>query len=195
LAFLASPIGRLADALLVHLAKSPFAQAAPRVSAEEADLTTLVVESMPELARERAMVPAFSLEAIRWLARRAAAKESAGPLRTLLVKDDAGRELGWCVYQLRADRIGDVLQIVARPNQMGEVLDHLIYDAWGRGVVALHGRLDPPFVQEFSDRYCLISRRGPWTLVHTRNPEISQAVHRGEAFLPRLAGEWPIRFR
>jgi hypothetical protein len=192
-AFLANPIGRLADALLMHVPRSPFSQASPRGSAEEADLATMMVESMPDLTRERAVVPAFDHEALRWLVQRTKVRE--GSLRTLRVKDDAGKPLGWCAYHLRRESIGDALEIVARPQAMGEVLDHLIHDAYRHGAVVLHGRLDPPFVQEFSDRYCLISRRGPWTLVHARNPKVLQAVHRGEAFLPPMAGEWCIRFR
>jgi hypothetical protein len=31
-------------------------------------------------------------------------------------------------------------------------------------------------------------------LVHSRDPEIMAAIHRGEAFLSRLEGEWWLRF-
>jgi hypothetical protein len=59
----------------------------------------------------------------------------------------------------------------------------------------LKGRLDPAMAQAYSDRYCLFSRRGPWMLVHSRDPALSHLFHRGEALFSSLDGELCVRFR
>jgi hypothetical protein len=47
----------------------------------------------------------------------------------------------------------------------------------------------------------LLARRGLshhrryWTLIHSQQPELLDAIHRGDAFLTRLEGEWCMRFQ
>jgi len=82
----------------------------------------------------------------------------------------------------------------AKEGSISGVLDCLFYDAWKQGTVALSGRLEPKFVREFSDRGCFFHHRGTWLLIQTKSPELIQAVHRGDAFLSRLEGEWCMRF-
>ena len=37
--------------------------------------------------------------------------------------------------------------------------------------------------------------RGSWMLMHSKMPGLLDVIHRGEAFLSRLEGEWPMRYR
>ena len=108
----------------------------------------------------------------------------------MVVRNSKQAVIGWYLYYLNPGAISPVLQVAGRKESIKQVLDHLIYHSWRGGAVALSGRLDPRFVQEFSDSYCLFNRRGPWTLIHSRRPDLVQAIQRGNAFLTPLEGEW-----
>lgn len=75
------------------------------------------------------------------------------------------------------------------------MLNHLIYNASQKGVMALSGRMEPHFIEALSDKYCLFHGRGFWTLIHSKKPELLRAIHCGDAFLTRLEGEWCLRFQ
>jgi hypothetical protein len=62
-------------------------------------------------------------------------------------------------------------------------------------MTSLRGRIDPALAQAYSERYCLISQRGPWLLAHAREPALLHAFHRGDAVLSHLDGEWCARFK
>jgi hypothetical protein len=111
----------------------------------------------------------------------------------IALRDADGELVGWYLYELNADGLGEVLQVVGRKNSFGEVLDNLFYHGWRNGAIALSGRLDPKFAQEFSDKYCFFNCDGPWTLTHSRNPEVLQSIYKGDLFLTRLEGEWLMR--
>jgi hypothetical protein len=100
--------------------------------------------------------------------------------------------LGWYLYYAEPGGIGEVVQIAARDGSVDDVLDHLFYDAWRHGVVALSGQLQPRLLRALSDRSCLFRHGGAWMLVHARDPELISVIHRGDAFLTRLDGEWWI---
>ncbi len=85
--------------------------------------------------------------------------------------------------------------MVAADGAFDHVLQRLFEDAWRQGAIALRGRLDPAHIQQLSDRHCLFRREGPWTLMHSRDPEILAAIHQGDAFLTRLDAEWWMRFQ
>ncbi len=77
---------------------------------------------------------------------------------------------------------------------MGSVLDHLFWDAKKQGAVAVHGRMEPKFMQDFTNRCCFFYRLGGWMTAHSRNPELVSLIHSGDAFLSRLEGEWCLAF-
>jgi len=57
------------------------------------------------------------------------------------------------------------------------------------------GQVDPAFFHALSKKDCLFHHDGgSWMLVHSRHPELLHAIHRGDAFLTRLEGEWWISF-
>jgi hypothetical protein len=83
---------------------------------------------------------------------------------------------------------------VADPGAIGDVLDHLFYQASEQGVVAVTGRLEPRFLQALSDKYCVLHRRGPWVLLKARRPELVRSFENGDAVFSRLDGEWCLGF-
>jgi hypothetical protein len=140
-----------------------------------------------------ALRPDYDPDSLFWLLAKADQLARPGELRKIALHNADGEFVGWYLYELSEDGMGEVLQIVGRRKSFGEVLDHLFYHSWRNGAIALSGRLDPKFAQEFSDKYCFFNCGGPWTLTHSKNPEILQAIYQGDLFLTRLEGEWLMR--
>jgi len=139
--------------------------------------------------------PDYDPASLFWLLAKADQLAHPGALQKVALHGDDGELIGWYLYELSADGVGEVLQVVGRKKSFGEVLDHLFHHGWRNGAIALSGRIDPKFIQEFSDRYCLFNCGGPWTLTHSRNPEVLQAIYEGDMFLTRLDGERCLRFQ
>jgi hypothetical protein len=130
---------------------------------------------------------------LSWLLGQAARKVRHGRLRARAVLE-RGRLLGWFIYYACRGEINEVLQLAACKGGFDRVLRRLFSDAWRQGATALRGRLDPCYVQHFSDRHCWMRREGAWTLVYSRDAEVVTAIERGAAGLSRLDGEWWLRF-
>jgi hypothetical protein len=118
-----------------------------------------------------------------------------GDLRKVAVRNDRGEIAGWYIYIVAPNGLGEVLQIGADERTIKLVLDHLFDHAARHGASALSGRFEPSFVQQFHEKYSMFHHRGHWLLVHSNDPELAQTIHRGDAFLTRLEGEWSMRFR
>ncbi len=153
-----------------------------------------MLEHWSEVTRPYALVPAYDPASLVWLLDQAAAKRRHGALRSRAVCDRRQGVLGWFHYYLRGGDVGEVLQIVARNGAFERVLRVLLADAWRRGAIGVHGRLEPHHAQELSDAHCWMRREGTWTVVHSRDPALAAAFHDGTAFLSRLEGEWWLRF-
>lgn len=194
LARLSTPLASIVDTVCGSLVRSPLRVSKPRGSREDLHETTLPAQ-MAEFTAGRSLRPNYADGSLAWLLERASRRTAAGQLRKVLVRDESQDVVGWYVYYANPGGMGEVLQVAARKRAVGHVLDHLLYDAWLCGAIALCGRLDPAFAQELSDRNCLLYRRGYWTLVHSRRPELLHAIERGDAFLTRVEGEWCLRFR
>lgn len=184
---------RVVDAALARIPRSHFHQSPPTTQGEPLDAAGLI-DALPEVARERRLVPLYEPASLGWYLRRAAAALD-GDLECVLVRDEDDKLLGWYIYHRGREHTAELLQLAAPEEAAQRVLDHLIYDAWQAGNTVLSGRLDLAIAQAYSDRYCLFSRRGPWTLAHARDRSILNAFHRGEAFFSRLEGEFCARFR
>jgi hypothetical protein len=190
---LLSPLARALDAVVTRPAGGPFRPARPRGSREGLDPTTLLA-CLGEVTGDRSIVPDYDERSLTRIVERTRDRMNGGRLRQFLVRDDRERVAGWFVYGAHRGGIGEVLQVAAKPLHARKVLDHLVDDAWQQGVVALSGRLDPDFAAELSEKSCFLYRRGHWTLVHSKRPDVSHALQRGDAFFTRLEGEWCLRF-
>ncbi|PYS95472.1 MAG: hypothetical protein DMF50_08630 [Acidobacteria bacterium] len=194
LAALLRPVCGPADALTVRAPGFHLRRRIPEVEAEE--LTPFVLrECLEESSRHRAVRPEYDEASLGWLLRLLGRRASAGAFQKVALRDPAGAPIGWYLYHARRGGVGEVLQVGGRPQSLRDVLEHLFYHAWSRGVTALSGRIDASILQDVLDASCVLHHRGYWMLAHARNPELLQAVHSGEAFLTRLEGEWCMRFR
>lgn len=188
------PACRVVDAVLARVSGNPFRP--PAVSSRGQDLDGRALSAcLTEVAPRRALRPAYDGQAAAWLLRMLARRPGSGTVRKVLVRGADGKIAGWYVYCGHRRDVIEVLQVGAREEQIGVVLDHLFAQAWHEGALALVGRIDPRLMSAFSARRCFFHHRGGWMLIHSRDPELLQAIQRGDAFLSRLEGEWCARFQ
>jgi hypothetical protein len=155
----------------------------------ELDLETLL-ECLIEFRKGYSLWPEYDLQSLRWLFSFIDHRPSRGHLRKIVVRDGSQKIVGWYMYYVNPGGVGEVVQVGGDPKFTRDVLGHLFYDAWERGVIALHGVLDTRRMADFSDMNCFFTCRGGWAVAHSRRPEILEVLERGDAFLTRLDGEW-----
>ncbi len=186
------PICYAADALGTFIRGGPLRLPAPRLAAEELQDGTLL-GALGAVTWRRSLRPEYDAESLRWLLDLLGRKRSRGALQKVALRNASREIVGWYLYYLNPGGISEVVQIAARDGLFGTILDHLLYHAWHRGSVAVSGQLDPLEIQAFWERSCVFHHDGAsWVLVHARRREVLEAIHRGDAFLTRLEGEWWI---
>jgi hypothetical protein len=193
LTFAARPLGAVADALAARLRPNRFLREETELAEEALDPAAMLAH-LPEVLHGNALQPLYDARSLAWLLDQTARKTRHGSLRARSVLDGERRLIGWYLYYLRAGGVSEVVQLAARADSFDRVLRGLLADAWRLGAAAVHGRLDPRFGKELSDRHCWFRMEAPWILVHSRNADILAAIRQGDAFLSRLEGEWWLRF-
>lgn len=186
-----APLGPVVDGVAARWLQRPNEGPGPRGSTEELSPEALL-ERMAEAGTRHALHPCYERPSLQWALRRA--RGAAGDLHAVAVRDPHGRTAGWFVYAVDEAKRGEVLQLVARRGSVGDLFRHLLRHAGPRGVIALTGRSGPGLITELTDRGCLF-RSGPMMLLHAKRPEVLEPIHRGNALLTRLEGEWCLRFR
>jgi hypothetical protein len=181
------PFGRIVDGIAARMPPNRFSLRASGLSAEDLHVQTFL-ERSPELWRKKLLRPEYDTCSLGWLFEFLAARKGKGTFQRVAVRDADDELLGWYLYYLNSDGIGDVLQITARNGSMGAVLDHLFFRAWEQGAIAVSGRLELNFVREFAERWCGLTV-GPWMLAHAKSPDLLEGIYRGDAVLTRLEGD------
>lgn len=189
------PVCRAADAVVTSLPSSPFRQTRPSLAGEELDGSALA-DCLSEFSRTRSLRPEYDKRSVGWLLAMLGRKAHLGTLRKVLVRDATGRVAGWYLYYLKRGDIAEVVQAGGRDDSISRVFDHLFYDAWQSGAVAVSGQVDPAYMQALSDAHCIfrLDRHSGGVRLHSRHEEVLQTILRGDAFLTRLEGEWWIPF-
>jgi hypothetical protein len=145
--------------------------------------------------RSRSLHPHYDAASAGWLLETLGRKVGRGDFHRVLVRNPKQETLGWYMYYLVRDGVGAVVQLGAREGCAEQVFDHLCHHAAGQGAIAISGQVDPAFFHALAARDCLFHHDGGSSfLVHSRHPEILHAIHRGDAFLTRMEGEWWISF-
>jgi len=192
LASVARPFGGLVDAVATRTRLSPLRQSQPATNDEDLDTETLL-ECLATIPAKHWILPEYDRDSLNWVLDFIAKRGVFGDLRKALVRDKDGKIVGWYIYSLAPGAVGEVLQLGAASPSMGIVLDHLFYDAWKHGLVGIHGRMEPQFMQELTSRSCFFFRHGSWTLVNSSKPQLLNLFQSGAAFFSRLDGEWSLR--
>ena len=183
-------VARMVDALASWV--PPFRLAAPTGSCEDLDDSTFLACAF-DSACGHALGPSYDRRTAEWILERAGRRPDHGPLRKVAVRGPQGAVSGWFAYCISRCGVAEVLQVVARRDLARRILDHLCADAREHGATALCGRFEPALAAELS-RAGFVPRQRFWTLIHSRNSDLLSAIHRGDAFLTRLEGEWCLRF-
>lgn len=198
--------GRLAQRLEVRglaLALRPVSWTIDAMSARPLppeDLRTVPLNPALMAARGRdvlgrvALKPQYDEPSLGWLFDQLARKQALGDLQGIAVQNPAGALIGWALYYAAPGGVGQVVQVAAGRGLYRDVFHCLRHDAWQRGLAALAGRLEPGLLTVVGTAGGRIDRDGPWALLHSSRPELLAAIHRGDAFLSRLDGEWWMSF-
>jgi hypothetical protein len=186
------PVCRIVDAIAARLPSSPFRQTSPLILEEKLTAETLVA-CLRDFPTPHSLRPEYEAESVRWQLDFMDRMNAYGSLRKVLLRNRENKIIGWYLYYLKRGGVGEVAQVGAAHSSIAVVLDHLCYDAWSHGAIALHGRLDSRLSQESLGKYCFYFP-GNCLLVHSRDPELTRQIQSGSAFLTRLDGEWCLRF-
>src|SRR6202007_3470334 len=99
-----------------------------------------LVRLIPELVSAHDVRPAWDPVTLRWMLAHAAHKNRHGPMVRRVVRGKDGRALGCYIYYGRRGGVAWVLQLLARPDAIGSVLDHLLASAFARRCVGVRRR-------------------------------------------------------
>lgn len=187
LSLVAGPLAALADACI------PWRARVDSAWREEALDATGLAAALHEHRGVFGLRPQYDEASLRWLLEQARAKQRHGVLEGCLLREESGRIAGWFLYYLSA-RMSQVLQLGARRERVGAVLERLFAHARARGAVAIQGRLEPHMSAGLQGKSCLLQNRGTPTLLHAKEPALLLPFYRGDAFFSRLDGEWWTRF-
>lgn len=186
---LSLPLTRLSDAMLARISPHRFRFAPADLIAKDLDDETLLT-CISQFSAFYSLCPEYDELTLPWLLRRAESVKHAGELHKIALHNNSGVIVGWYLYYLKPGGSSEVLQMCARKGSTGAVLDHLFHHAWSNRSELISGRLEPQLLPELSGRECYLKGGPPWVLIHTRDPEILQAIDCGDVFLSKLEGEW-----
>jgi len=185
------PFCAVADSMATRLSFSPFCQPKPRLQGADLDIPTLVW-CREEFRKGYSVWPDYDERRLEWILSFMQRIPSRGMLRKIVLRDEKQKVVGWYIYYVKPGSVGEVVQVGGAPKLTKDILDHLFYDAWRQGVIALHGTVDSRRMPDFSDKGCVFTCRGGWTVVAVRKPGLLELLERGDWFFSRLDGEWAL---
>lgn len=198
---LTAPLCRVADTLAGSLEKLDRAAAIgvplgrPRARFADEELSCAEARAILDGALPPpSLRPSHDDASLEWLMNQASLTRGHGPLRRRVCRDASGEAVGFYAYYAKPDGLAQVLQIGSKSGAVGGVLASLFADAYAAGSVAVVGQAEPRWLREISDAHATFSCQSLGVLVHAKDREISDALHRGDSSLSRLDGEWWLRF-
>lgn len=187
-----APLCAAADMLAPRIAGASMRTTRSRLTGQDLAPGDLLA-CLSGTAADRALRPRYDGAFLDWFLDLLAARRGRGRFEKVAVRDGSGTLVGWYLFYLNPGGISEVVQVGAMRGFMGDVVDHLFERAYRGGAVAVSGQMDPAAFQALAARRCVFHHDGiSWFLVHSRDPEVLEAIHRGDAFLTRLEGEWCI---
>jgi len=188
-----SPFAGLLDSAATKLSASPFYHA--HLTTVEEDATPdAIVQALSTIPGKNWLLPEYSAESLNWILQFIQKRNAYGPLIKKLIRNQDGKLIGWYIFGKSDGKIGDVLQLGTEASSAKLVLNHLFRDAYKEGLVGLHGRMEPQFMDEMSRSASFFLRQGSWTLLNSKNPEYAEPFLTGNNFFSKLEGEGVMRF-
>jgi len=183
------PIASVADGIAGLFSRDLFGlQPAGAAAQDDEASDDELIRLIPELANAYEARPAWDPATLRWMLAHAADKNRHGPMVRRIVRGKDGRALGCYVYYGRRGGVAWVLQLLARPDAIAPVLDHLFASAFARGCVAVRVRTQARLLDPLQRRHCLFFQRSA-TVVHSHDAELVAAIRGGEALVTGLSGD------
>lgn len=177
----------LPDALLARSRR--IALTAPDGLRDEPLTPALVLANQALLSTGARLQPDYDAAYLSWLLRELAAVRTRGPLVARMLRRGGGDAVGWYLAFVPEHGIARVLQVAARPRDVGAVLDHLLWTARARGATAVRGRLEPQLLEAVSARGCVLRHSGE-ALLHARSADLAAVATSSSAVMTLLEGEW-----
>jgi hypothetical protein len=193
LASLAEPAADLIDSITSFLPLGGKGGPSADLQVEALDshkLANLMSESLDEVL----LRPEYDVSSLGQIMEDAAQPKEDWSLQQVLLRSPDGRVAGWFLYSLNRRRAAEALQVGYRNGLRAEVIAHLFNHARSQGAASLAGRFEPHLSKALANHVCLLYRREYFMLVHSRDPQVLDAIHSGKAFISRLDGEWCLRF-
>lgn len=190
LAFIAKPLDRLAHRLGrgrdVHW-WSFDSEPDARLIDEDIDPPDLAPYLSGFMA-DYAIRPAWSETSLARVLAEIGNKPGLGATTARIVRSKAGQTVGAFIYHGVRGRSAHVAQLFATRQHAGAVLDRLFLRAADAGMVTVSGRVEPHLMDALLGRKMILTHNAS-AGVHSRDPKITQAFERGEAFCNGIAGE------
>jgi len=193
LSFAAKPFCSIVDGMAARLTSSPFRLTPSPLHAAELDVETLL-QCLAESRTGYSLWPEYDVPTLTWLLTFMEKMHPQLNLRKVLLRDDQERIRGWYVYYVKPGGVAQAAQIGGERKFTKEVLDHLFYDAWKHGAIAIHGVARSDLIPAYWEKKCFFTCRSGWMLAHSRSPELVELLDRGDASFSRLDGEWCLGF-
>jgi hypothetical protein len=159
-----------------------------RLTLEKEPTDASFAAALIELANTTQLRPGWSAVHVEWLLSQAARKARYGSVHRTIVRDRKGGLVGCYIYHGDRGRIGRVLQLLARPNAVGDIVDCFFAEAHRVGLAGLRGRSAPLLMNALLTRNCIYLHRAS-TVFHTADRELAAAIDGGDALITGLAGE------
>jgi hypothetical protein len=188
------PFRKTLDAAAARIPGSPYKFPGPAGAYVELEpKCETVLECLHGMTRGRDLQPHYDLGSLTWLLEKAREQEKHGRLRGSVVRNSKAEIVGWHFYYAKRRGVSQVLQLGGKDASFDDVLSSLFRDAWLQGATAISGQVDPKFARQLAKNHCGFTWTGG-VLAYSKNRDIANAIHRGDAFLTRLDGEWWMRF-
>lgn len=143
---------------------------------------------IPTLLSSFALRPQWTPQQLEAMLLHARTKAVHGERVLRMVRTGSGKPIGLFIYYGDPGRIGRVVQIIAVAGHEATVIDRLLKHADERGMAAMRGRTQPALLEAMLGRKFAFVHASS-TVVHSRRPEVIEAVTSGHVFLNGFAGE------
>ncbi|MCD2172510.1 hypothetical protein [Rhizobium sp. C4] len=190
-----APITRFIDGKLSgrpSLGRFSPATAPAALTVDDADFASFA-DAVRKLSADKQARPDWENGYLDHVLANAVIKPAYGQAHMGLVKTKSGEPIGAFLYHLKWDGIGRVLQVMAIPGRLGPVLDLMFAHALEHGAAGLRGRSSPDLIEAATGRYMIMATISS-TVIHAKDPALTEPFLSGNCMLTGLAGERWNRF-
>jgi len=165
---------------------------APQTELERDMDASTILSCIAEVSDGYALRPEYDQRSMVWLWGRLQENASRGRLQGKALLDLHGRPAGGFLYYANRGGFGEVIFMAARRDSINSVLNSLFHHALKQRRIGLRGRIEPRFLLGLMQHGCILKKEC-CALVHSRDPEILEAIEHGDAFISGLEGELWLR--